>query len=52
MSVPAGFDPAGRLPMGLQLIGKPGGEAELLQLAAIYEQLMGDVIRRRPPDPH
>ncbi|MBS0339654.1 MAG: hypothetical protein JSS56_03950 [Proteobacteria bacterium] len=51
ISVPAGFDQAGRLPMGLQLIGKPGGERELLQLAAIHEQLMADVICRRPPEP-
>ncbi|MBS0451046.1 MAG: amidase [Proteobacteria bacterium] len=51
VSVPAGFDAAGRLPMGLQLIGKPGGERDLLQLAAIYEKLMIDVIRRRPPEP-
>ena len=51
ISVPCGFDAQGKLPMGLQLIGKPGGEGELLELASIYEQLMGDVIRRRPPEP-
>lgn len=51
ISVPCGFDAQGRLPMGLQLIGKPGGEGGLLELAGIYEQLMGDVIRRRPPEP-
>lgn len=50
ISVPAGFDAEGRLPMGLQLIGKPGGEAALLQLSALYEQLMADVIARRPPE--
>lgn len=50
ISVPCGFDAQGRLPMGLQLIGKPGGETALLQLAAIYEQLMSDVIGRRPPE--
>ncbi len=52
ISVPCGFDDQGRLPMGLQFIGKPGGDAALLQLAAIYEQLMAEVIERRPPLPH
>jgi len=51
VSVPCGFDAQSGLPMGLQLIGKPGGDAQLLQLAAFYEQLMGDVTGRRPPDP-
>lgn len=51
ISVPCGFDAGNRLPMGLQLIGRPGGEAALLQLAAIYEQLMADVVQRRPPEP-
>jgi len=51
VSVPCGFDALSGLPMGLQLIGKPGGDAQLLQLAAFYEQLMGDVTGRRPPDP-
>lgn len=51
ISVPAGFDGQGRLPMGLQLIGKPGGDAALLQVAGLYEQLMADVIKRRPAAP-
>ncbi|WP_217653980.1 amidase [Variovorax sp. OV329] len=51
ISVPCGFDAQGRLPMGLQLIGRPGGDAALLQLAAIHEQLMTNVIRHRPPEP-
>ncbi|MEI8325564.1 MAG: amidase, partial [Betaproteobacteria bacterium] len=38
ISVPVGFDERG-LPMGLQLIGKPGGDAALLQLAHGYEQV-------------
>ena len=50
ISVPADFDGQGRLPMGLQLIGKPGGDAALLQLAALCEQLMADVIKRRPAE--
>jgi amidase len=36
ISVPAGFGKAG-LPMGLQLIGKPQEDAELLRLAALFE---------------
>lgn len=37
VNVPAGFAPDGR-PMGLQLIGRPRGEAALLALAAAYEK--------------
>jgi amidase len=48
ISVPAGFDAAGRLPMGLQLIGRPHGDAALLQLAAGYEALIGALLARRP----
>ena len=51
ISVPAGFDAAGRLPMGLQLIGRPQGDAALLQLAAGYEALIGELLARRPPEP-
>ena len=51
ISVPAGFDPAGRLPMGLQLIGRPQGDAELLELAAGYEALIADLLERRPAVP-
>lgn len=51
ISVPAGFDDQDRLPMGMQLIGRPGGEAALLKLAAIYEELLVGVINRRPPEP-
>ncbi len=36
MSVPCGFD-GNRLPIGMQLIGKPFDEATLLQLAAAFE---------------
>ncbi|MBE7419925.1 MAG: amidase [Ideonella sp.] len=48
ISVPAGFDAAGRLPMGLQLIGRPQGDAAVLALAAGYEALVADLLRRRP----
>ena len=51
ISVPAGFDAAGRLPTGLQLIGRPQGDAALLQLAAGYESLVVDALALRPPTP-
>jgi amidase len=40
MAVPCGSDQFGR-PIGLQLVGKPRGEASLLQAAALFEQLLG-----------
>jgi amidase len=49
ISVPAGFDAAQRLPAGLQLIGRPIGDAALLRLAAGYESLVIDELQRRPP---
>jgi amidase len=36
ISVPVGFDERG-LPMGMQLIGRPRGDVDLLRLAAAYE---------------
>jgi amidase len=51
ISVPAGFHPNGRWPMGLQLIGPPQGDAALLDLAAGYETLIHDLLMRRPPEP-
>jgi amidase len=51
LSVPAGFDPTGRWPMGLQLIGKPLGDADLLRVAAAYEALVPELLARRPPSP-
>ena len=47
ISVPAGFSAAG-LPMGLQLIGKPQGDAALLRLARAYEIAADEVLRVRP----
>jgi amidase len=38
IAVPCGFDSFGR-PVGLQLVGKPRGEAALLQAASLYEKL-------------
>jgi amidase len=49
MAVPCGFDQYGR-PVGLQLVGKPRGEAALLQAAALFEQLLG-LHRLLPIDP-
>ena len=49
ISVPVGFDAAGRLPAGMQLIARPGADAELLAIAGGYEQLIGDWLSRRPP---
>ena len=40
IAVPCGFDQYGR-PVGLQLVGKPRGEAALLQAASLYERLLG-----------
>ena len=37
LSVPAGFTEDG-LPVGLQIVGKPRGEADLLSAAALYEE--------------
>ena len=48
ISIPAGFNAQG-LPMGLQLIGKPQGDFELLQVAYAYEQAAQELIQKRPP---
>jgi amidase len=45
ISLPCGFSEAG-LPMGIQIIGKPQGDAELLALAKAYEATAQDVIKR------
>ena len=37
ISVPCGFT-RGRLPIGLQIIGKPFGEADMLAIARAYER--------------
>ena len=37
ISVPGGFTNAG-LPVGLQIVGRPRGDFELLQIAHLYEQ--------------
>jgi Asp-tRNA(Asn)/Glu-tRNA(Gln) amidotransferase A subunit family amidase len=42
LSLPAGRDDAG-LPVGLQLTGRPHGDAELLAVAAVVERALGQV---------
>jgi amidase len=49
ISVPAGFTPEG-LPVGLQLVGRHGGDLALLRLAHAFEQATG-AGDRRPPLP-
>ena len=48
ISLPAGFHPKKPWPMGIQLIGKPQGDVELLQVAAGYEAVRWDWLQRRP----
>ncbi|CAN5388653.1 Asp-tRNA(Asn)/Glu-tRNA(Gln) amidotransferase subunit GatA [soil metagenome] len=50
ISVPCGFTADGHLPIGLQLLGQPLGEATLLQVAHAYEQST-PWHRRIPPVP-
>ena len=40
LSLPCGFDQYGR-PIGLQLVGRPRGEAELLRAGLLYEEISG-----------
>ena len=47
ISVPAGFSAQG-LPMGLQLIGRPQGDADVLRLAHAYEQAAQEVLQVEP----
>ena len=48
ISIPVGFDARG-LPMGMQIIGRPQADLEVLQLAQGYEQAAQEVLLRRPP---
>jgi amidase len=51
LSMPAGFGGGGHWPMGLQLIGRPRGDADLLAVAAAYECTAVHLLARRPPPP-
>jgi amidase len=46
LSIPAGFNSAG-LPIGVQLVGKPRGDLELLKIAHWFEQST-QFYRQRP----
>ena len=48
VSIPAGFHANGRWPLGLQLIGRPRGDAALLRVAAGFEAQAPALLRRRP----
>lgn len=48
ISVPCGFSKSPKLPIGLQLLGKPFGEATLLRIAHSYEQATA-WHREKPP---
>ncbi len=47
ISVPAGFTDDG-LPLGLQIVGRPHGDLELLAIARLFEEATGQG-HRRPP---
>jgi len=47
INVPVGFSEAG-LPMGMQLIGKPHGEIQLLQIARAYATQISDWLSVKP----
>ena len=48
VAVPIGFGGAQDLPMGLQLIGRPGADADLLALAAAWHEASDWPAQRRP----
>jgi amidase len=48
VSVPAGFHATQPWPMGLQLMGAPQGDAELLKVAAAYEAISTSLLHKRP----
>jgi amidase len=49
VSIPAGFHANGRWPLGLQLIGRPRGDAALLRVAAGFEAIAPALYALRPP---
>ena len=49
LSIPVGFTKSG-MPVGMQLIGRPRGEARLLQVGRAFEQTLG-ALGRAPIDP-
>jgi amidase len=49
LGMPAGFDDRG-LPVGVQLVGRPGADAEVLRLAKAYEERTNWVRDHPPPE--
>jgi ureidomalonase len=49
LGMPAGFDSRG-LPAGIQLVGRPGADTAVLQLAKAYEERTNWVRKHPPPD--
>lgn len=47
LNVPAGFGPGG-LPMGMQIIGRPRADLEVLQIGHAYEAACGHLSKRSP----
>jgi amidase len=47
LNVPAGFGPGG-LPMGLQIIGRPRADLQVLQIGHAYERACGYTSKRSP----
>ncbi len=47
LSLPAGFDADG-LPVGIQLVGAPGRDIDVLRAAATLESASGHGLRRPP----
>jgi len=50
ISIPCGFTASPRLPIGLQLLGKPFGEGTILNIAHAYEQTT-EWHKTKPPLP-
>ena len=48
ISIPCGLT-GGGLPVGLQIVGKPGADLEVLQLAYAFEKASGHGVKHHPP---
>ena len=51
ITVPAGFGGSGHWPMGLQLIGAPLQDAQVLHAAQAYANVSAELLQRRPAAP-
>ena len=45
ISMPASFTPDG-LPVGVQFVGRPGGDVDLLRFARVWELASAPLVRR------